>query len=160
MKYFKQEENYRCGNACFRMVLSQLGLEDVSESDLEVLMNTKWNSGTHYNDMIGVAEKFGLQCVHGENGTIEQIDQLTKDGRVVVLAYSVDVPHYAVYMENNGNHLFLHDPTFGEYHSYLISKFERKWLVDVSLYKVAMAEMYLKLDESLNTYHWFVAYKK
>lgn len=160
MEYFKQKTGYSCGAACFRMVLSGLGLSDVEEDKLVELMGTVPESGTHYDDMVRVSEKFGLLCTHGENGTIEQIDQLTKDGWVVVLAYSVDVPHYAVYMGNNGNHLFLNDPFFGEDLSYLISKFKNKWLIDVSLYKVAIAEMDLKLDKSLNTYHWFVAYKK
>lgn len=160
MEYYEQETGYTCGNACFRMVLSDQGLPDMTEEQLVEIMETKPESGTHYNDMVKVAEKFGLQCVYGEHGTLKQIDDLTKEGWTVILAYSVDVPHFAVYVENNGNHLFLNDPTFGMDMSYLISKFDRKWLVDVSMYRKAIAEMDLKLDPSLNTDHWFVAYKK
>lgn len=161
MKYFKQEKGYTCGCACFRMAISEFGILDVGEEKLEELMKSLPESGTHYDSMVDVAKEFGLQCKHGQNGTIEELDELVNNGWVVVIAYSVDVPHFSVYMGSNGNHLFLKDPFFGERIPHLISKFVRsQWLVDVSLYKVAIAEMYLDLPPTLNTTRWWVAYKK
>lgn len=161
MKYFKQVKGYTCGCACFRMAMNEFNLPDISEEELEYLMKSLPESGTHYDSMVNIAKNYGLQCQSGQNGTLEYLDSLLSDGWVVVLAYSVDVPHYAIYLGNNGNHLFLKDPYFGEKQPHLISKFVRsQWLVDVSLYKVAIAEMYLELPPSLNTNKWWVAYKK
>ena len=161
MGYFKQQKGYTCGCACFRIALSDLDLPVPSEEELEYLMGCVPESGTHYDSMVSIADKYDLKCQYGEHGTIEHLDQLVADGWVVIVAYSVDVPHFSVYSGSNGNHLFLKDPFFGERVPHLISKFVRsQWLVDVSLYKVAIAEMYLELDPSLNTTKWWVAYKK
>lgn len=161
MKYFKQETAYTCGCACFRMVLSEFDLPVPSEEEMISILGTIPESGTHYDSLVKVAEKYGLKCQYGEFGIIEHLDTLITDGWSIIIAYSVDVPHFSIYSGSNGNHLFLKDPYFGERVPHLISKFVRShWLVDISLYKVAIAEMDLKLDSSLNTTRWWVAYKK
>ncbi len=161
MKYYKQEKNYTCGVACLRMVFSAQGLLDIDEDTLEEMVGCLPESGTHYDSMVSIAEKVGLDCIHKEGGTIKEIDELTKQGWSVVVAYSVDVPHFAVYESCNDNHLFLCDPFFGEHQAHLKSKFERAiWGIDVSKYRYAIAEMDLKLDKSLDTKCWYVAYKQ
>ena len=161
MEYVKQDKNYTCANACFRMVLSAQGLPDVEESVLEGMMGTLPECGTGYQGMVDAAHQFCLECVYGENGTVELIDNLTRSGWTVVVALSVDVPHYAVYQENNGNHLFLADPFFGESVPHLINKFKRAtWLVDTHRYTRAVKESNLKFGNNINTKGWYVAYKK
>lgn len=159
MKYFKQSQSHTCGVACFRMVLSDQGLPDMDEDTLSELMGTTYESGTHYDSMVKSADVFGLKCLYGE-GTLSKLDELTKDGWTVVVAYSVDVPHYSLYMKQDSGQVFLCDPFFGEKVCYPVGKFMKKWKVDVSMYKLAVAEMGLILDKSLDTYHWYVAYKK
>lgn len=160
MKYFKQEKGYTCGCACFRMVLSHLNIVVPSEEELEEQMGCIPESGTHYNNMIDIAKKYGLQCQYGQHGSLDYLDSLIENGWSIVVAFSCDVPHYAVYSGNNGNHVFLSDPTFGEKTAHLIRKFVNShWLIDVSLYKVAIAEMDLELDPTLNTDKWWIAYK-
>jgi len=161
MKYYKQEKNYTCGVACLRMVLSAQGLPDIDEDTLEEMIECVPESGTHYKSMVSFADKFDLDCISHEGGTVEEIDELTKQGWSVVVAYSVDVPHFALYEKCNDNHLFLCDPFFGEHVAHLKKKFARVlWQIDVSRYKFAIAEMDLKLDKSLDTKCWYVAYKQ
>ena len=161
MKYFKQEKSYTCGVACFRMVMSAQGLPDIDEMTLEKIMGTTYKSGTHYNLMIKAAEKFDLDCISSENGTIELVDMLTQQGWTVILAHGVDLPHYAVYLDKHDGQIFLNDPIFGEKHSIQQSKFERAyWQIDVSKYKVVIAEMDLKLDKGSDSKQWYIAYKK
>lgn len=161
MKYFKQEQYYTCGVACFRMVMSAQGLPDIDEMTLEEIMGTSYKSGTHYDLMVKAAEKFDLDCISSEGGTIELIDLLTQQGWTVVLAYSVDVPHYAVYLGKHDGQIFLGDPTFGERYAIPQGKFERAyWQIDVSKYKVAIAELDLDLDKGSDSKQWYIAYKK
>jgi predicted double-glycine peptidase len=146
--YFAQETNYTCGNACFRMVLNHLGLEDVPEETLIMQMKTTEHSGTHYDFLIDIADKYNLDCISKENSSLEEIDNLTKNGWCVIIGYTLDIPHAAVYLGNNGNHLFLNDPFLGEEQSHLIAKFVRaKWYFDTELY-----------NEKDIKYKWFVAY--
>lgn len=149
MKYFCQKTDYTCGNACFRMVLNHLGLEDVPEETLVKEMNTSMCHGTHYSSMIDIAKKYNLDYICKENSSLEEIDNLTKDGWCVVIGYTCDIPHLAIYLSNNKNHLFLNDPFFGEDVAHLISKFVRtKWYFDTELY-----------DETGIKNKWFIAYK-
>lgn len=161
MKYFKQLKEYTCGVACFRMVLSAQGLPDVEDDTLEVLMDTTYESGTHYDAMVAAADKFGMDCLSGQNATLESVDKLTQEGWTVVLAYSVDVPHYALYTKHTDSHVILCDPHFGEKIAFEKAKFERHtWAVEVSRYQAAIADLRLELDKSLDTKCWFVAYMK
>jgi predicted double-glycine peptidase len=52
IKGHPQENYYTCGCASFRTVLTSFDLEDVSEQDMEVMLNTTDKSGTHYDSMI------------------------------------------------------------------------------------------------------------
>ena len=158
---YPQEQNYTCGCATFRTVLNSLGLRDVDESDLERFMGTTHTTGTHYDLMIESASKFGLQVKHGHKGTLKELDELLDAGWVVIVCFTVGGPHYSVYMGNNGNHLFLYDPEVDKKVSHPIKKFVRSyWKVDISQFKLLIAEYGLKLDESYNSDRWWIAYKK
>lgn len=163
MKYFKQEKNYTCGCACFQMVLSGLGIEDIpTQDELEISMNTALsNTGTHYNDMIRSGKEYGLEVMHGENGTIEHIDQLTKDGWVVVLGISLDVPHFVIYLDNNNNHIFFNDPFRGERSNFLLKKFLRNhWDINDKKYVMLKHDFPdLVFDPKMNRYRYWIAFK-
>jgi len=73
---YPQEQHYTCGCATFRTALNSLGLKDVNEPNLEMIMGTTKTSGTHYNLMIEAASKFNLQVKSGSNGTLEELDNL------------------------------------------------------------------------------------
>jgi predicted double-glycine peptidase len=161
MQYFKQEKDYTCGVACFRMVMSAQGLPDVDEDTLETIMGTTWDSGTSYDKMVAAGKKFGLSCVHGQGVTLDFVDKLSKSGWTVVLAYSLDVPHYSVYTKLDSGQVFLCDPHLGEKVTFPIHKFERAlWAVELSRYKCAIADFDLKFDLGDESKCWYVAYKK
>lgn len=158
---FPQEQYYTCGCATFRAAINSLGLKDVDESDLEVIMGTTYQSGTHYDLMVEAASKFGLQQKSGHKGTLKELDDLLDDGWVVIICYTIGGPHYSVYLGNNGNHLFLFDPDSDKKTSYPIKKFvKNNWKVDLNEFKLLIAEYNLVMDETFNSDKWWIAYKK
>ncbi len=160
IKGHPQENYYTCGCASFRTVLASLGLEDVSEQDLEILLNTSDKSGTHYNSMINIASKFNLDVKNGNNGTLELLDSLVNDGWVVVICFTIGGPHYSIYKRNNGNHLFIYNTDTNKEESYYIRKFvKNNWKVDINDFKVLIADWDLELDETYNSNKWWIAYK-
>lgn len=161
MKYFKQEKDYTCGPACFRMVMSEHGLPDIEEEKLEEIMGTSDESGTYYDLMVEAGHKFDLSVIHGQKVTIDFIDKLAKSGWTVIVAYSLDAPHYSIYSKHDKDKIYLIDPIMGEDRSFPYKDFEDYiWAVEISRYKVAIAELGLKLDSSMDTKCWYVAYKK
>ena len=155
-----QEKNHTCGCACFRTVLNSFGLNDVDENDLIPIMNTNTESGTHYNSMVEVGSKFNLQVQTGNNGTLDILDNLINDGWIVIICYSIDSPHYSVYMGNNGKHLFLYDPDVDKKISYPVKNFvNSNWKVDIKLFEKLIKDYDLKLNTSHNSEKWWVAYK-
>jgi predicted double-glycine peptidase len=158
---YSQQQNYTCGCATFRTALNSLGLLDVDESDLERLMGTTHQSGTHYDLMVESASKFGLEVKYGNKGTLKELDELLDNGWVIIVCFTIVGPHYSVYIGNNGNHLFLYDPNEDKKVAHPIKKFVKSyWKVDISEIKLLIAEYGLKIDESYNSDKWWIAYKK
>ena len=156
-----QEQYYTCGCATFRTALNSLGVTDVDESDLETIMGTTHVSGTHYNLMVEAASKFGLQVKSGDKGTLKELDKLVDDGWVVIVCFTIEGPHYSVYMGQNGKHMFLYDPAVDKKVSHPLKKFLRGyWKVDISQLKMLISEYGLKMDETYKSDRWGIAYKK
>lgn len=164
MHYYKQHKNYTCGCACFQMVLSRLGFTDIPDQDsLELAMNTSLaNTGTHYDDMKRIGVDYDLNVIDGVDGTIDHIDQLTKDGWVVVLGISLDVPHFVVYLDNNGNHIFMDDPFRGQRSNFQIKKFLRNhWDINHKKYTMLKYDFPdLVFDPTMDRHRYWIAYKK
>lgn len=158
---YPQEQYYSCGCATFRTVLNSFGLPDVDESELETIMGTTHTSGTHYRLMEEVAPKFGLQVKSGSKGTLQELDELLDDGWVVIVCFTIGGPHYSVYMGQNGSHVFLYDPEADKKVSHPLGKFVRSyWKVDISQFKMLIAEYGLIMDETFDSDKWWIAYKK
>lgn len=158
---YPQEQYYSCGCATFRTALNSLGLPDVDESELEKIMGTTHLSGTHYDLMVESASKFGLQVKYGDKGTIQELDELIYDGWVVIVCFTIGGPHYSVYLGQNGNHIFLYDPDVDKKVSHPLKKFIKSyWKVDISKFKMLIAEYGLIMDDTFNSDKWWIAYKK
>ena len=161
MKFYKQHRYYTCGCACVRTALSKFYDDVPTEDDMVVQLNTNDQIGTHYDDLIAIADKYDLKTMYGQHGSIDQVDKLTKDGWVVVMGISLDVPHFVIYVQNNGNHLWYYDPFHDDMVARLIKKFSRsQWLVDHTRYKMAALEYGVDITPDLDTKQWFIAYKK
>lgn len=130
MTYFLQETGHTCGAACLRMALSKFMSDVPTEQALAIALKTNPQVGTHPDAIIKVAKSYGLQVLHGVDGNLDHLDSLILDGYVVMLAISVDVPHFVVYLGSNGSHSFFHDPYFGE----KLSREKKKWISDVQKY--------------------------
>ena len=109
--------------ACLRMAISQFFKIVPSEEVLEKELNTNDKIGTHPDKIQEVAEKYGLKVLKGENGDLNDLDKLIEQNYVIALLISVDVPHFVIYLENNGNHIFFNDPFFGEGTAVILKKF-------------------------------------
>lgn len=124
MQYFEQETDYTCGVACVRMIFSMFMDEVPSEEVLSEELKTNDKIGTHPDKVLEVAAKYGFYAQMGHNSSIEEIENLRQQGFGIMLAISVDVPHFVVYSGNNGNHVFFADPFFGGKVTRTIQKFE------------------------------------
>ncbi|MDD5648979.1 MAG: cysteine peptidase family C39 domain-containing protein [Candidatus Nanoarchaeia archaeon] len=164
MKYFKQEKDYTCGCACVRMAISHFNQNIPSELELEKILKTLSNKGTHPNIIAEYFKNEGYNVVKENNSSLDKVRFYYKEGYVVMLAISVDVPHFTVYNGDNGNHIFFFDPFFGEI-SKLISKFVSdktiypfyRWRVVSNEFKKYYSEANFDDEES---YNYFIAIKK
>lgn len=124
MKYFKQETDYTCAIACLRMVLSTV-MEDVpSEEELAIKLKSNELHGTNPHEIVDYLNSSApFYAKYIENGTIDDIREELKYGNLIILLISVDVPHCVIYLNDNNNHMFVHDPYFGENKAYVLKKF-------------------------------------
>jgi predicted double-glycine peptidase len=161
MQYFKQETNYTCGPACARMVLSHFDIES-TEAELAIKMGTLENSGSDYSSFQCLKD-FGLEFMTGEGtrnkGTLDKLNQLLNQGYAVVMAYSLDVPHFSVYLGHNNNHLFLNDPFRGERIAMPIKKFLYRWRIIPEWFRTVCIEYDLNF-EGKESEAWWIAFKK
>ena len=116
MKYFKQEKSYTCGCACVRMAISHLGDVVPGEEELEDLLGTNDTSGTDPVRIVEFLKEQGYQVVSRHGSNVDEVESYFRDGWFVMLAISIDVPHFTVYGGHNGNHVKFHDPFFGGLH--------------------------------------------
>jgi ABC-type bacteriocin/lantibiotic exporter with double-glycine peptidase domain len=131
-----------------RMVLSDFDI-NATEIELENDMGTDNVNGTSYSNLIDCGLKRGLYCKYGENGSVEVIDYLTNLGWTVIVCYTLsNIPHYAIYGSNNGQHIFLRDPAFTTKNVLSINKFEKNWNVRGKKY------------ENFKTNKWYAAFRK
>lgn len=113
MEYFKQEKDYTCGCACVRMALSVYEANVPSEEELELKLGTLSNAGTDPKAIEQYFKDLHYEVVTKENSTVEELQQYFKNGYTIMLAISVDVPHFTIYGGHNNNHITFWDPYFG-----------------------------------------------
>jgi ABC-type bacteriocin/lantibiotic exporter with double-glycine peptidase domain len=94
MNYYKQEESHTCGCACVRMMLSAFEETIPTEVELEQRLGTSTQSGTDPNRVKTFLRERGYEVRTKSGGTIEEVEALYREGWVVLLAISVDVPHF------------------------------------------------------------------
>ena len=159
MIYYKQKTGYTCGTSCCRMILSKFGIEE-SEQTLVSVLETKHNEGTDYDSLVKFADKYNLDVLQGQDDKdINKLQELVDSGWGIILACSLDVPHFSVFLEHNGNHLFLNDPFRGERVAESIKKFKHKWKVHPKDFWWVCQEFGLEFDESKKSDGWWIAFK-
>lgn len=141
IKFIKQETDYTCAIACIRMITDS----ELSENELSTLSKTSEKYGTHPDDIVKTLEYLGYESfiIEGKDNGIDLVRQYHKNGYNIILLISVDVPHCVVFLTENNNHIFYHDPYFGSNKSCSIKNFtsnKRKypnirWLVETDSLK-------------------------
>jgi predicted double-glycine peptidase len=161
IKIYKQKTHYTCGCATLQMVLEYFNMSVPSEEEKISLLGTKPEEGTAYESLVNGAKSLGLQCQFGENGDFDKLNEYIEDGWLPIIAYSLDAPHYSVFLGHNGNHIRLADPFSGQNQHYLIKKFIRnQWKVDEKDYKQIIQEFGLSFSYNINTVKWWAIFKK
>lgn len=162
MNFYRQETYYTCGCACFRMVLSNFKLKVPRESKLAKQMNSSpENTGTSYDDMIRIGEEYNLQVKSGQHGDLNYLDNLIKEGWVIILGISLDVPHFVVYLNTNKKYIFFNDPFRGERTYFKLKTFlKNNWIIDHKKYKLIELDFpEIKFESTIDSYRWWIAYK-
>lgn len=161
IKIYKQKTNYTCGCASLQMVLEYFKMPVPTEDEMVSILGTKQEEGTSYESLINGAKSLGLQCEFGENGEFNTLNEYIKNGWLPIIAYSLDAPHFSVYLGHNENHIRLADPFSGQNQHYLIKKFVRnQWKVDEKDFKKVISEMKLSFSYNINTIKWWAIFKK
>jgi ABC-type bacteriocin/lantibiotic exporter with double-glycine peptidase domain len=160
MNYYKQETGYTCGPACCRMILSKFGIEETEQS-LARLLETQHNEGTGYDQMFKLAEKYNLDVLQGQDDKdLDKLQKLVNEGWGVIIAYSLDVPHFSIFLEHNGNHLFLMDPFRGERVPEIVRKFKHRWKVHPEDFRLICLEFGLEFGDEKKSDGWWIAFRK
>jgi predicted double-glycine peptidase len=161
IKIYKQKTNYTCGCATLQMVLDYFNMPVPSEEEMVCILDSKQEEGTSYDSLIDGAKILGLQCQFGENGDFDKLNEYIADGWLPIIVYSLDVPHFSVYLGHNGNHIRLADPFTGENQHYLLKKFVRnQWKVDEKDFKKIIQEYGLSFSYNINSTRWWAIFKK
>jgi len=159
MKFYTQEQYYTCGCACFRMMLSDQGYKVPNESTIERLLGSTELTGTDYRKLIQVAKDYGMEVISKENATLEDMKDLFDKGWTIIVAYSLNLSHYSLYVGHDETFIYLCDPTFGPHTPYSLVHFMPNWEIDIKRYEAAIKEYGLILDPTANRKQWFAAFK-
>lgn len=114
MKFLGQEREYTCGCACVRMAISHFSNEIPTERELETILETNSETGTSMEKVVDYFKSIYYDVIAENNSNIQRVRELYKDGYVILMTISVDVPHFTIYNGDNNNHIFFYDPYFGE----------------------------------------------
>lgn len=163
MELFYQEKDYTCGCACVRMVMSHFVKDIPSEIELEESLKATSNIGTNPKTIIDYFRNKEYDVIEENNSSLDKVRCYYNDGYVIMMAVSVDVPHFTIYNGDNGNHIFFFDPFFGKM-SKLITKFISdkniypfyRWRVASDEFKKYLPEANFDDEESCN---YFIAVK-
>lgn len=158
--YFVQSTGYTCAAAAMRIILGGLGLEDKSEEDLMSILKVDPVYGTTHQALIDLGEDLGLQSLTKKDSSLEEIQQLTDDGWIVLVAIHYFVPHAAIYLGEEDGFVYTHDPAQGAKTMYTREKFIEDWDIDPARFSFYLSEHGIEWPEDQVVKHWFVAFKK
>ena len=100
-----------------------------------------------------------LQCEHGDHGSITKLTQLTKQGYVCIIEWSLnDCPHFSLFSHDSGYNIYLNDPWFGQLYAVEKYDFIRRW--NVYNYYKHNYEPSDFLSNDRESIRWYLAFKK
>lgn len=127
--FYKQKEDYTCGPVTIKMVLGFYGVKE-SVENLKNKCHVSETKGTTRANMIKVLKNFGLYVHAHADASLEEVGELLKKGKAVVVNFrepSSNEGHYAVARGISGGKIFLRDPYNGADFSLKIKEFTAGW---------------------------------
>jgi len=127
--YCKQEQNWSCGPAVVRMVLSSFGIRKSEEELIEILGSNN-KIGTANKNMVEFFKGNGFSLIEKENSKIADLKRFYDDGFRIIVNYYCHYEkegHFAVVKLIDNKRIYLYDPALGEKHSYSLKYFNKIW---------------------------------
>ncbi|HLC69490.1 MAG TPA: peptidase C39 family protein [Patescibacteria group bacterium] len=132
LPYYKQETNYTCGPASFRMVMASLGFI-YDETELKKLLKTSKIWGTLHKSFVEAAEKHKLNYVVKRNTEVNELRKALRKKKLAIVCYAMpphEIYHYAVVKKVGLKYIYLLDPFLGPNCQYLLTDFVKFWKSD------------------------------
>jgi predicted double-glycine peptidase len=137
----RQSNAYSCGAACLMQILSYYNKFDGNESELSKELKTNHQSGTSPENIVKIANKYGLESFVKENCTIQDLKGFVASKTPVILSYQAwsdddrepwseeqDDGHYSVLIGIDDKNIYINDPSLLNKKGYLpIEEFKERW---------------------------------
>ncbi len=123
LKQTRQSTEYSCGASALQTVLKYWGLE-LDEAELMRRLKTNLEVGTYPEDIVRVARELGLHAEVKDNLSLDEIEQATREGPVIILGQAWrsrqdsdtaveddwENGHYVVALGVDQEYVYLEDP--------------------------------------------------
>ncbi len=126
--YYRQEKDWSCGAACFRMVLASLGIYR-SERYIIKLLGTNGRYGTRNKSFPLLAEKYLFDHIVQRNSSLDELRLAYRKGYKIIVNYHLrdeDTGHFSVVDKITAGSISLFDPWDGR-RKYSLSLFLKAW---------------------------------
>ena len=128
IKLHKQSNDYSCGPASLRMVLSHFEVHK-SEEELIDLTGAKAGVGCEPSDIVRAAEGLGFKAKYIPTSSLEEVKKMMDAGSMVIVDwFSPEVNgHYSVVAKITDTQIILANPTHGGYTTMTRNAFLNRW---------------------------------
>lgn len=126
--FYKQEKNWSCGAAAFRMVLESLGIVK-SELKIRKLLGTNAKYGSRRSSFPLIAERYKLDYIVNRNSSFEELKFVYKKDYKIIVSYYLfteKTGHFGIIEKLTSKYVYLIDPWNGRVR-YSHNKFRRAW---------------------------------
>src|SRR3989344_1151663 len=127
---YKQKNNWTCGPAMARVVLSYYGARTTVPLLIKKLRTTR--SGTGNRQILKLFKRNNLKFSVKTNSSLSDIKKYIISHWIIV-AYYIHLHkeyHYSIVKSINSKRIYFHDTWFGSNHSYSLNYFENNWKDD------------------------------
>lgn len=124
---FQQGYSGSCGPASLKIALAHFGIKK-TEKELKKLTKCG-KDGIELEDLLKVANKFGLKGYIRENSDFKTLKRLFKNKKnaIIVGWFYKDDGHYSVVANIDKENVYLQDPEIGQLRAMRIELFKRVW---------------------------------
>jgi predicted double-glycine peptidase len=129
VSFFKQETEWTCGPAVWRMILNSMGHKR-TENELVNILKSNSSTGTSYSRFKKIAECYKMDYIEGSGKGTESIKTLIESGYTVIVCYYIPEEredHYSIVKRIDSKFIYFIDPWYGPQHRYRLNQFLKVW---------------------------------